>query len=103
VHDPKGTVLSSAVFAPIFILFGLGIAAVSLGFWIWSIVDAARRPDEQWTAAGQSKALWLGIIIGTGVIGCLSFGWVGALLYLLIPRPALQRTPASPPAPGYYS
>ena len=69
MHDPKGTVLDSSVFAPIFILLGLGIAVASLGFWIWSIVDAARRPDQQWTAAGQSKGLWLGIIIGAGVTG----------------------------------
>lgn len=89
----------------LFILLGFAIALAILGLWIWCIVDAARRPDAEWSAAGQSKGLWLAIIIGVGVLGCGSFGWVGSLLYVLIPLPALRSARATPPPPsavGYY-
>jgi hypothetical protein len=74
------------------ILFGFGLALGVMAFVIWAIVDAARYTSEEWRRAGQSKPLWLAIVIGVGVIGCGGFGWVGALLYVLIPRPALRRT-----------
>jgi hypothetical protein len=96
--------VSADALGGLFILLGFGLAVAMLVFWVWGIVDAARRPDAQWQAAGHSKALWLGVIVGTGLLGCFTFGWLGSLLYILIPRPALQRalfTPPLPPAPGY--
>jgi hypothetical protein len=85
------------------ILLGFVVAVAFIGLWVWSIVDAARRPEAEWRAAGQSKPLWLGIIIGVGVLGCGSFGWVGSLLYLLVAVPPLRRARAAqPPAVGYY-
>jgi hypothetical protein len=74
------------------ILFGFGLALAVVGFVIWAAVDAARHTGEQWRQARQSKALWVTVILGGAVIGCGGFGWVGALLYVLIPRPALKRT-----------
>jgi hypothetical protein len=53
-------------------------------FWIWALVDAARRPQRQWATAGKSQALWLVVIV--------LLGWLGALLYCLIARPALIAT-----------
>ena len=50
--------------------------------WVASLVDALRRPDSQWKAAGQNKTLFVVLIILTG--------WLGALLYAVIPRPALK-------------
>jgi hypothetical protein len=87
--------VDSTFLGPIFILLGFGIALAFFGFWVWSIVDAARRPDDQWAAAGQSKPLWLVIIVAVGVLGCGALAWVGSLLYVLIPRPALKRVEAS--------
>ena len=51
--------------------------------WLWALVDAARRPDDQWRAAGHSKVMFVVLI--------LFLGWLGALLYALIPGPALAR------------
>ena len=74
------------------ILFGFGLALAVIGFVVWAVIDAARYTGDQWRQAGQSKALWLTIIIGIAVIGCGGFSWTGALLYLLVARPALRRT-----------
>lgn len=57
------------------------LALVAL--WVASLVDALRRPDAQWQAAGQNKTLFVLLIILTG--------WLGALLYAVIPRPALKQ------------
>jgi hypothetical protein len=59
----------------------MGLAAAVL--WIWSLVDALCIPDRQWTGAGQSKVLWVLVIVLVGLLG--------SLLYLVIARPALSR------------
>ena len=59
----------------------LFLAAFAL--WVWGLIDAAMRPNERWQAVGHSKALFLALII--------VLGWFGALLYALIPRPAMVR------------
>lgn len=74
------------------ILLGFGLALVGLAAVVWAVVDAARHSDDQWRQAGQSKVWWLVIIVAAGVIGCGGFGWIGALLYAVIARPALRRT-----------
>lgn len=85
----------------VFILLGVVLALISLAAWVWAIVDAAKRPDLQWKTAGQSKALWLAVVVGTGALGCLSFGCIGALLYALIARPALKRAESALARPPY--
>jgi hypothetical protein len=97
--------VSADALGGLFILLGFVLAIAFLALWVWGIIDAARRPGHQWAAAGQSKALWLGIIVGLGlVLGCGSLGWVGSLLYAFIARPALERAKSAPtelPASGY--
>lgn len=74
------------------ILAGFGLVLASFGFVVWALIDASRYTGEQWRQSGQSKALWLAIIIAVAVIGCGGLGWIGALLYVVVARPALRRT-----------
>lgn len=53
------------------------------GAWVAALVDALRRPDAEWKAARQSKVLFVVLIV--------VLGWLGALLYAVIPRPQLKR------------
>ena len=62
-----------------FMLLGLAMTAL----WVWSLVDALRIDDRRWDAAGQSKILWVLLIVLLGLLG--------SILYLVIPRPALLR------------
>jgi hypothetical protein len=86
-------------------MFGIGpievaifaLLVVNIGLGLWAIMDAASRPESQWNAAGHSKGLWLTLLTLVAVLGCFSFGWVGALSYGLIPRRTLVR--ASSPVP----
>lgn len=97
--------MDAAALEPLALWFGFCLAFAMLGFWLWGIVDAARRPAAQWSAAGQSKGLWLVVIVGAGLFACIGSGWIGSLLYLLIPLPALKRArsaPPHPPIPGYH-
>ena len=59
------------------------LMVVLLGFVIplWGILDAAVRPDSQWTAASQNKVAWILLQVFLGVIG------TGA--YFLAIRPKL--------------
>ncbi len=67
---------------PIFAL----VALLAFAFWVWTLVDCLRRPDQQWQAAGQNKILWAVLIAVLGVLG--------SILYVVIPRPALRRVSA---------
>ncbi|NNL68475.1 MAG: hypothetical protein HKO70_00760, partial [Acidimicrobiia bacterium] len=60
------------------LIFGVG------GFvlWIWSIIDAVQRPDAQWERAGQTKLVWILILI--------FLGFLGSLIYLFAARPQLE-------------
>jgi hypothetical protein len=48
---------------------------------IWGIVDCARRPEEVWARAGQSKVVWILLQLFLGIIG--------AGVYFLVIRPKL--------------
>ena len=48
---------------------------------IWGIVDAAVRPQEVFTATGQSKVLWIVLQIVLGILG--------AIIYFVAIRPKL--------------
>lgn len=68
---------------------GLGIGLiviwlVLMAVWLWGLIDAARRPDAEFTAAGQSKVLW--------IVLCVVLGTIGSAIYLLAIRPKLTRT-----------
>ena len=54
------------------------------GFWLRTLVDAAKRPDSEWRSADQSKVLWVLLIVFLGALG--------SILYLVIPRPTLRRS-----------
>lgn len=72
---------------PLTLLFGLATTA----FWIWALVDCAKK--EPPTYGG--KVVWIVVIA--------LFHWLGALLYLLVRRPARMAqaaggVPAPPPS-----
>lgn len=59
---------------------------------LWGLVDAARRPDGQFQAAGQNKTLWI-VLNALGLL-VWGFGAVVALVYLLVIRPKVAAAPA---------
>jgi choline-glycine betaine transporter len=54
-----------------------------VGFWVVALVDAVRRPNDEWRAAQQDKFPWVLLILATGT--------VGALLYWANARHAMKR------------
>ena len=61
------------------------VLAVILAFavlWLWSLVDALRIHDQTWKAAGQSKLVWVVVIIFLGILG--------SVLYVAIPKRDLK-------------
>ena len=63
------------------VIGGMAFLAVLLGFlvfWVWSLVDAVRVPDESAFRAG-SKVIWVIVIAVTGLIG--------SVVYLAVGRP----------------
>lgn len=72
------------------IILILGIAAFIL--WVWAIVDVVKVPDDSMFRAGN-KLVWVLVIVITGV--------VGALIYLVVGRPASGSRPEGiPPSAG---
>ena len=63
------------------LLFGL-VGIAGFAFWVWSLVDAIQRPDRDWEQAGQTKLVWILLLIFTG--------FLGSFIYLLVARPALE-------------
>lgn len=51
------------------------IAMLCMVFWIWALVDCATKETNE----GNTKLVWVGII--------LVAHWIGALLYLIVRRP----------------
>jgi hypothetical protein len=94
-------------------IFIFGIAPLALG--VVALVDATRRPDDEWVRANQNKTLWV-VLLAVGFLLCV-VGVVLDLVYLLSIRPQLDRvaagggmgrpayaTPApSGPQPGWYA
>jgi len=71
-------------------------------FWVWALVDVVKVPDDSKFKAG-TKLVWVLVIVITGVIG--------AIIYLVVGRPAPGSRPAAlshpadpsrlpPPPPG---
>lgn len=59
-------------------------AVVGAALWLWSLVDALRINDQTWEAAGQSRILWVMVIIFLSLLG--------SALYFAIPKRDLKRT-----------
>ena len=63
------------------VIGGMAFLAVLLGFivfWVWSLVDAIRVPDDSAFRAG-SKVIWVIVIAVTG--------FIGSVVYLVMGRP----------------
>jgi Phospholipase_D-nuclease N-terminal/Protein of unknown function (DUF2516) len=76
---------ATGIFAVLVLVF-LVVGLAGTVFWLWALVDVLRRPDQQYTAAGQNKVLWLLVVL----LG----HFIGALIYLLLARPQLERVAA---------
>ncbi|QCX28830.1 hypothetical protein [Nocardioides jishulii] len=73
-------------------MFGIGstellvflvLPSIALGvWWLWMLIEALRVPGPRWTEAGHNQVLY--------VIGMFLIGWLGTLLYVLIPRKDLK-------------
>ena len=70
----------------VFFLVILGLVLASTLWWIWTLIDVLRRPDQQYEAAGQTKLVWL-IVVFFGHI-------IGVILWLVGARPQLERVAA---------
>lgn len=71
----------------LFLLFAVvGIAGFAI--WILALLEVLRTPDEVWREAGQDRLVWALVVV------FLSF--VGAVLFLVIARPQLERVRARP-------
>ena len=60
---------------------GIAVLLVLLGFlvfWVWSLVDAIRVPDDSAFRAG-TKVIWVVVIAVTG--------FIGSIVYLAMGRP----------------
>jgi hypothetical protein len=90
------------VFAGLWLVFVVLVLA-SLGTFVWSLVDMFGRPESQWKAIGQERALWLLLILLAGLPA--SIGYLVAIRPKLV-RVALASSHAHPqlvPAPpGWY-
>lgn len=64
-----------------------GVVAVALtGLWVWALVDAVKTPDALFKAGNM--LVWVLIIAVAG--------WLGAIIYVLVGRPAARRPPRRP-------
>jgi hypothetical protein len=54
-----------------------------IGGPLWGMIDAARRPNEIFRAAGQSKALWIALQF--------LLAPMGTILYAVVALPSLKR------------
>jgi len=69
-----------------------------LAFSIWAIVDAARKPNEAWRAAGKSKVLWIVLIaVPLGIVPPLAP--IMAFLYVVAIRSRVVSAQFSMPPP----
>lgn len=69
----------------VFLVFFVGIAALMLGMFVWwviCLIQALAYTDAEWVAAGQSKLLFVLLMIFVGIIGTIA--------YVVVARPALE-------------
>jgi hypothetical protein len=73
----------SQIGAPELLILLLLPLTFGMVLWLVGLVEALRTPDGQWEVAGQSKLLYVLLMVFLGLLG--------TLLYVLIARPALKR------------
>ena len=66
----------------LFVLLILLAALVGFAFWLWALIDALQRPEAEWQRAGQSKLVWILVMIFLGLLG--------SFIYLVVARPRLN-------------
>jgi hypothetical protein len=71
-----------STFAVIVVLFFLLPALALFVWWVLMLVDALKVSDATWSAAGESKILYVLLMVFLGVIG--------TILYVAIARPKLR-------------
>ena len=70
------------------LLLSLLLLAVFLGLPVWAVVDAARATDQQWAAIGQSRTVWLILLVAL-TLAVPPVGFILSVVYLLTVRPKL--------------
>jgi len=58
----------------VFMLAGLAVIVLTFVFWIWMIIDAAKRKFKN----DSEKIIWILVIVFAN--------WVGALVYFIVVR-----------------
>ena len=56
-------------------------------WWVLMLIDALKVSDATWSAAGESKILYVLLMVFLGIIG--------TVLYVVIPRPKLRAQTSS--------
>jgi hypothetical protein len=46
-----------------------------LAIWLWALVDAGGRPAQVWRQAGESKTMWMLLILVLQFFGTLLYLW----------------------------
>jgi peptidoglycan/LPS O-acetylase OafA/YrhL len=86
--------MSELVLVWLLVLPMLFLLVVPLVLLVWALVDLVRRPEVEWTMAGQDRMVWVLIVVLVGLIG--------PILYLLVGRTRLNEARlrlAGPPPP----
>lgn len=65
----------------VILVLALGLALFA--WWLMMLIEALKIPGPRWEAAGHNQILY--------VLGMFLLGWLGTLLYVLIPRASLRR------------
>ena len=88
-----------------FVLFWLLILLVPIGGFgiaLWVLIDAFKRPEWAWQAAGENREMYLALL-GTSLVMCQPLGWIPALMYFMGAKARVVAAEAMmPPAtPGF--
>lgn len=78
-YDRGAEVAGAGIFAAIWACW-CAVAIIFLlllAFWIWMLIDCIIREEEEFPE-GQTKTMWLLILIITWVVG---FHWLAAIFY----------------------
>ena len=62
----------------VFLVIGLALVA----WWLVMLIEALRIPSAQWQARGENQLLYVLLMV--------LLGFVGTILYVVVPRPKLR-------------